>query len=80
MRRLLLLSILCALPLAAQTPDWQKEDSEALHRFQDLIRIDTTDPPGNFTNVIPSQFDPGNSSPRPEGAVGLPAAAAREVR
>jgi acetylornithine deacetylase/succinyl-diaminopimelate desuccinylase-like protein len=52
MRSLLALSILCALPAAAQTPDWSKADAEALHRLQDLVRIDTTDPPGNETRVV----------------------------
>ena len=46
MRSLLAFSVFCALPVAAQTPDWSKVNEEAMRQFQALIRIDTTDPPG----------------------------------
>src|SRR5579863_6104415 len=55
MRRLPLfvLSALAALALSAdaQTPDWSKINDEALRHFQGLVRIDSTDPPGNETRV-----------------------------
>src|SRR4051794_29710700 len=47
----LLLSLL-ALSAAAQTPDWPKLNDEALRHYQALIRIDSTDPPGNETRVV----------------------------
>ena len=28
-------------------PDWTKTEAEALHHFQELVRFDTSDPPGN---------------------------------
>src|ERR1700733_13969248 len=40
------------LTAAAQTPDWAKVDEEAMRHFQALVRIDTTDPPGNETKVV----------------------------
>jgi acetylornithine deacetylase/succinyl-diaminopimelate desuccinylase-like protein len=48
------LPILClaAAGLAfAQTPDWSKIDEEAMRHYQALVRIDSTDPPGNETQV-----------------------------
>ena len=39
------------LTLPAQTPDWTKVDEEAMRHFQALVRIDSTDPPGNETKV-----------------------------
>lgn len=36
----------------AQTPDWSKVNVEAMAHFQSLIRIDTTNPPGNETRVV----------------------------
>ncbi|HEY3838286.1 MAG TPA: M20/M25/M40 family metallo-hydrolase [Bryobacteraceae bacterium] len=39
------------LSAAAQTPDWSKVDEETMRHFQALVRIDTTDPPGNETRV-----------------------------
>ena len=46
--------ILLALPISAvaQSPDWNKTNSEALLHYQALIRIDSTDPPGNETQVV----------------------------
>lgn len=52
MRHLLILSLLCALPAAAQTPDWSRVNEEAMRHFQALIRIDSTDPPGNETRIV----------------------------
>ena len=45
---------LLALPISAvaQPPDWNKINSEALLHYQALIRIDSTDPPGNETQVV----------------------------
>ena len=54
MRYYILPSALCLLGglLNAQTPDWSKVNVEALHHLQDLVQIDTTDPPGNETRVV----------------------------
>jgi acetylornithine deacetylase/succinyl-diaminopimelate desuccinylase-like protein len=53
MRIRLALSLLCVLlPCAAQTPDWTKVNDEAMRHFQALVRIDSTDPPGNETQVV----------------------------
>jgi acetylornithine deacetylase/succinyl-diaminopimelate desuccinylase-like protein len=49
MRTLLIFALL--LPAAAQTPDWPKVNEEAMRHYQALVRIDTTDPPGNETKV-----------------------------
>ena len=49
-RSLFTLLVAC-LPLAAQTPDWSKVNEEAMRHFQALVRIDSTDPPGNETRV-----------------------------
>src|ERR1700683_9299 len=53
MRSALLFGALCAavLPASAQTPDWGKINTEALRHFQALVRIDSTNPPGNETQV-----------------------------
>jgi acetylornithine deacetylase/succinyl-diaminopimelate desuccinylase-like protein len=52
MPRLLALALVSTLAAAAQTPDWSKVNPEALRHFQALIRLDTTDPPGNETRVV----------------------------
>jgi acetylornithine deacetylase/succinyl-diaminopimelate desuccinylase-like protein len=53
MLRARLLSFFAALvPLAAQTPDWTKINEETMRHFQALVRLDTTDPPGNETRVV----------------------------
>ncbi len=39
------------LPAVAQTPDWSKVNEEAMRHYQALVRIDSTDPPGNETKV-----------------------------
>jgi acetylornithine deacetylase/succinyl-diaminopimelate desuccinylase-like protein len=49
MRTLLIFALL--LPAAAQTPDWPKVNEEAMRHYQALVRLDTTDPPGNETKV-----------------------------
>src|ERR1022692_2490374 len=36
----------------AQAPDWPKINDEAMRHFQALVRIDSTDPPGNETKVV----------------------------
>ena len=43
--------ILCGF-VSAQTPDWAKVNGELLRHFQALIRIDTTDPPGNESKAV----------------------------
>ncbi len=52
--RSILTVFLLAFPIAAaaQSPDWNKVDAEALLHYQALIRIDSTDPPGNETQVV----------------------------
>ena len=39
-------------PAAAQTPDWSKTNAETMRHYQALVRIDSTDPPGNETQVV----------------------------
>src|SRR5258708_2010095 len=51
-RRLTILLFASLLPALAQTPDWEKVNEEAMRHFQGLVRIDTTDPPGNETRVV----------------------------
>ena len=52
MRKLpLCVPFLLALSASAQTMDWSKIDEEAMRHFQALVRIDSTDPPGNETRV-----------------------------
>src|ERR1700691_1422729 len=36
----------------AQAPDWPKIDADLMQHFQALLRIDTTDPPGNETKAV----------------------------
>lgn len=50
MRGLLACCLFAALA-PAQTPDWSKVTDEAMRHFQALVRIDSTDPPGNETKV-----------------------------
>ena len=52
MVRSALLLACMSLPCLAQAPDWTKVDEEALRHFQALVRIDSTDPPGNETRVV----------------------------
>jgi len=51
MRKILPYLFAAALSAPAQTPDWSKVNEETLRHFQALIRIDSTDPPGNETRV-----------------------------
>ena len=52
MVRLAVAVLLGAWLLPAQSPDWPKLNQEALHHFQALVQLDTTDPPGNETRVV----------------------------
>jgi len=36
----------------AQAPDWPKVNQETLRHYQAVVRMDTTDPPGNETRVV----------------------------
>jgi acetylornithine deacetylase/succinyl-diaminopimelate desuccinylase-like protein len=51
MRYSLVLLFCTLLPASAQSPDWPKINEEAMRHFQALVRIDSTDPPGNETKV-----------------------------
>ena len=52
MRRTLPLLLLTACALTrAQSPDWTKVNPELLRHYQAILRLDTTDPPGNETKV-----------------------------
>ena len=45
--------LLAACGLArAQAPDWPKIHAELLNHYQAILRLDTTDPPGNETRVV----------------------------
>ncbi len=51
--RNILLGACFALAAAAQTaPDWPKIEAETLRHYQALIRLDTTNPPGNETRAV----------------------------
>jgi acetylornithine deacetylase/succinyl-diaminopimelate desuccinylase-like protein len=39
--------LLAVLVQAAQDPDWRRIEQETLRHFQELVRFDTSDPPGN---------------------------------
>jgi acetylornithine deacetylase/succinyl-diaminopimelate desuccinylase-like protein len=53
MRHFLSLGLVVFAGLAqAQAPDWPKLDAELMQHFQALLRLDTTDPPGNETRVV----------------------------
>src|SRR5882724_7118217 len=52
MRHLCLVVLVCAGFVRAQAPDWPKLDAELMQHFQALLRIDTTDPPGNETKAV----------------------------
>lgn len=47
----LLLLVFCAFT-RAQTIDWPQANAELLRHYQALVRIDTTDPPGNETKAV----------------------------
>ncbi len=46
------LAILTVSCLSAQQPDWNKTNPETMRHFDALVRIDSTDPPGNETRVV----------------------------
>lgn len=48
----LLLACMAAAAAAEPTIDWQKVNTEALAHFQSVVRIDSSDPPGNETPVV----------------------------
>ncbi len=54
MRHALLLTLLCTLAASAAEPvvDWAKTNAEALQHFQAIVRMDTSNPPGNETQVV----------------------------
>jgi acetylornithine deacetylase/succinyl-diaminopimelate desuccinylase-like protein len=49
-----LIVIFLTVGLSAQIPsvDWTKERAEILQQYRSLIQIDSSDPPGNETNVV----------------------------
>jgi acetylornithine deacetylase/succinyl-diaminopimelate desuccinylase-like protein len=47
----LLVAVLLATPSAAQSPNWQQVDAEALQTLQSYIRINTSVPPGDVTKA-----------------------------
>ena len=50
MRSAMVTLVLASLVATAQTrqePDWSALDGETLRHFQALVRMDTSDPPGN---------------------------------
>src|SRR5215469_1007107 len=51
-RLALALLLLAPFSAAPQTPDWNKINEEAMRHFQALVRLDTTNPPGNETRVV----------------------------
>ncbi len=50
--RTFLLMVMACAGAWAQTPDWSKVNDEILRHYQALVRIDTTDPPGNETKAV----------------------------
>ena len=48
---LVLVILLAASPLAAQTTDWKAVESEALKTLQSYVRINTSNPPGDVTKA-----------------------------
>src|SRR5438067_1138099 len=50
--RVVFLLLAVVVAAGAQTPDWSKLNDEIMRHFQALVRIDTTDPPGNETRVV----------------------------
>jgi acetylornithine deacetylase/succinyl-diaminopimelate desuccinylase-like protein len=47
----LLLSVFVPALVLGQAPEWNKINDETMRHFQALVRIDSTDPPGNETRV-----------------------------
>lgn len=52
MSRYFPLLIALAVSASARQPDWTSVNEEALRHYQALIRLDTTDPPGNETRAV----------------------------
>lgn len=50
--RIIFAAVTAIFSLSAQTPDWPAVNAEAMRHFQALVRIDSTDPPGNETRVV----------------------------
>jgi acetylornithine deacetylase/succinyl-diaminopimelate desuccinylase-like protein len=46
------LALLLPLAVHSQSIDWNRTRPEILQRFQDLVRIDTSSPPGNETKAV----------------------------
>ena len=51
MRIPVLAALIAAMACAAE-PDWAKANPEILRHFQELVRIDTSDPPGNEAPAV----------------------------
>src|SRR5215471_9120550 len=49
---LVLIATAAAQTPAARDPDWKKLEAETLQHFQSLLRLDTTNPPGNETRAV----------------------------
>src|SRR5215471_17038802 len=49
---LVLIATAAAQTPAARDPDWKKLEPETLQHFQSLLRLDTTNPPGNETRAV----------------------------
>jgi acetylornithine deacetylase/succinyl-diaminopimelate desuccinylase-like protein len=49
-----ILAVVCAAAALAQTPaiDWEKQKAETLAHFRALVRIDTSNPPGNEIKAV----------------------------
>src|SRR5688572_525684 len=45
------LLVICACA-SGQTVDWQRYEDETLRHFQALVRLDTSDPPGNEAPAV----------------------------
>src|SRR4051812_1835120 len=44
--------VLLCTSLRAQSVDWPQVNAELLKHYQELLRLDTTDPPGNETKAV----------------------------
>ena len=55
-RRALVILLFAAVTLTAHAqapaPDWTRVDPETLRHFQALVRVDTSDPPGNEQGAV----------------------------
>lgn len=50
--RLAVLVFVCAVTAQAQQPDWSKIEEETMRHFQAILRLDTSNPPGNEKLVV----------------------------